>query len=86
MKVVNKNIEMIALFKEGEPRPIRLRITDEMGELQVYRIDQILSKGIKKVDNQNIWAFNCFIIVNGMKRLCEIRYILSETRWVLYKI
>lgn len=86
MKVINKTIEMIALFKDGEPRPIRLRINDEMGELKVYRIEQILSKGIKKVDNQNVWVFNCLIIINGMKRLCEIRYILSETKWVLYKM
>lgn len=87
MDIVNQDVEMISLFKsDGEPKPIRLRIADETGELQVYPIQKILSKGIKKIDKQNIWVFNCLIIINGMQRLCEIRYILSETKWVLYRI
>lgn len=87
MNVINKNIEMISVFTpEGEPKPIRFRVSNEMEELQVYKIEKIISKGMQVINKQSIWIFNCLIIMNGLQRLCEIRYILAETKWILYKI
>jgi hypothetical protein len=87
MKVINKSIEMIAMHnKDGEPRPIRFRVTDENSEEYVYPVKQILTKSKEKFEEHMVWRFNCFVEMNGFQRLCEIQYYLMETRWYLYKM
>lgn len=86
MKVINKPIAMICIFTDGEPKPIRFRITDENDEQQVYNIAHIVSKSKERDGKDIIWRFNCFVVMNGFQRLCQIRYNLSNTMWHLYKI
>jgi hypothetical protein len=88
MKVINKSIEMIAMHnKDGEPKPIRFRITDENSEEYVYPVKQVLTKVKEKCEGNLVWRFNCYVMMDGnIQRLVEIRYHIMETRWYLYKM
>jgi hypothetical protein len=86
MKLVNKPIEMIAEFKLDSIKPIRFRITDENGEQQVYNIEGYRLKETINRMNATIYNFECNIIINNQKRLCEVWYNRDTCRWTLYKI
>jgi hypothetical protein len=87
MKIINKSIDMINLFKaDGEPRPIRFRVTNDDGEEYVYPIKGIASKVKEKCEGHMVWRFNVYIEMDGFQRLCEIRFYIMDVKWYLHKI
>jgi len=86
MKVVNKPIEMIAHNKpDGSIRPLRFRLQEE-DELQVIKVDKIFASSIGEVDGNVTYIFSCMVAIHGINHMCEIRYDLMTTKWLLYKI
>ena len=86
MKIINKNIEMIATFtRDGDIKPIRFRIS-ENDELVVLKIDRVVKKEKEKICGENVFRFTCMLTVNNAERLCEIRYNTNSMIWTLWNI
>ncbi|OPJ63664.1 hypothetical protein [Clostridium chromiireducens] len=86
MKVVAKEIEMIAHFKDdGNINPIRFRI-EENKKLKVIKIAKIISTDIEKLCGNRIWVYKCTAVVDSVEKLFEIKYDIENCRWILWKI
>ena len=86
MKVVSKNIEMIAYFKEdGSIEPIRFRIEEENKHL-VIKIEKIIKVDLEKFCGNNMMVFTCSSIVNNLEKIFEIKYDIEKCKWILFKI
>lgn len=64
---------------DGSLIPIKMRIRDEDGELQEYKI-----QGYRVIDNKAMYCFECSIIVRNMKQ--SIKILSSDgVLWMLMK-
>jgi len=84
--MIGRSIEMIAHNKpNGSIRPLRFRFL-EADELQVVKIDKVFTSRIEKVDGRPTYVFNCMVAPHGVNHMCEIRYDLATTKWILNKM
>ena len=88
MNILNKPIEMVAVTdKTGKIKPIRFRTSDtDDSEQQVIKIERVLRIEEIKVGNDKARQFFCEVIINERNQPCEVVYILSTMKWILYKI
>ncbi len=87
MKIVARPIETIALFcGVAPPRPLRFRFSGEDGSWVVVRVEQILETRKDRTGGCDSYLYLCQSLVQGQRRRYEIKYLVAETRWVLYKI
>lgn len=86
MKVVCKDIEMIAYFKShGDIEPIRFRI-EEDDKFQVIKIDKILDRSLEKLCGNKMIVFRCSAFINNMEKILEVKYDIEKCRWILFKM
>lgn len=86
MKVVSKNIEMIAYFKkDGRIKPIRFRIEEE-NKCEVIKIGKIISTDLEKLCGNKMWVFTCSAVIGKVEKVFELKYDVERCSWVLYKI
>lgn len=86
MKVVSKNIEMIAYFKNnGVINPIRFRI-EEDSKCEVIRINKVIRTDIEKLCGNKMYVFTCSAVINNMDKIFELKYDIEKCNWILYKI
>ena len=87
MKIVSKEIKMIALFeKNGKTQPIRFKITDDSGEEQTIKVDKINTEIEAKRAGIATIIYCCQSEINGINRQYEIKYRINEHKWELYKM
>ncbi len=87
MKRMLKEIEMIAYFqRQGMPEPLRYRIADEEGALQVVHVDRILWKKEDKRAGNLMVTYACQSLFDGVERRYELRYEAGTFRWFLVKM
>ena len=85
MKIVSKNIEMIAYFKtDGTIRPLRFRI--EEVQCEVIKITKILRVETEKLCGNIMMVYTCSSCIDGMEKIFEIKYDVSRMKWILFKI
>lgn len=76
---------MIAHNKpDGSIRPLRFRMMEE-DEVQVVKVHKVFTSRVEKIDGKLTYVFNCMVASNGINQMCEIRYDLVSTKWLLYK-
>jgi len=86
MKVCTKSIKMIAYFEEdGKIIPIRFKI-EEDDKCQVVKIEKIISTDKEKLCGNIAYVFTCNVIINGIQKTCEIKYLVEECKWIIFKI
>ena len=87
MKKIQKNIDVIATFRVGEPpEPHRFRVTDRYDNVHVMKIGRILSIEKEKVLGDDIWTYKCQGMVGNQERIYVIQFNLCHGRWQLVKI
>ena len=86
MKVVAKNIEMIAYFKsDGMINPIRFRVEEE-NRMEVIKINKIISTDTEKLCGNKMIVFTCSAFINNTEKIFELKYDVEKCRWMLFKI
>ncbi|MFW2487812.1 hypothetical protein [Clostridium chromiireducens] len=86
MKVVSKEVEMIAYFKkDGRINPIRFRIEEE-NKVQVVKILKIISTDLEKLCGNKMWSFTCSAIIGEIEKIFELKYDIERCKWILFKI
>jgi hypothetical protein len=87
MKTLAKPIDVVAWFtKEGEPRPIRFRVTNEEDSVTVIKVDKILHTDREKLAGNPMLVFRCQGGVNGVEKVYELKYELLTCKWMLFKM
>ena len=87
MKVIAKEVDMIACFtRGGDIKPIRFKLIDEEECEKVIKINQVITKKLSKMAGMHTYIFNCFVLLNEIQMLCEIRYEIDTCKWMLFKI
>lgn len=82
MKIVEKSIEVIAIFdKNGNTKPWKFRILNEDGEYSAYFVKVIDSKK----DKDSI-IYSCESEIQGYKKRYELKFNIASCRWLLYKM
>ncbi|MBI9014368.1 MAG: hypothetical protein JEZ08_19170 [Clostridiales bacterium] len=96
MKIVVKNIEMIAEFYnyrdeynigQVKIRPRRFRVLlDDDNERKVINIDRILNIEEEGTKNDSRIVFHCKSLLNNLMTQYIIKYQKNNTKWILFKM
>jgi hypothetical protein len=87
MKILAKPIDTIVVFKEAKrPMPYRFRVTEGDGRVMDIIVDRIFSIDERKVAGIRSYIYRCQSIVNGVEKDYELKYILDDAKWQLYKM
>lgn len=95
MKIVSEPVDMIAKFsssgerhgREGEkPIPCKFRYTDIAGIPREVRIDKIICIDPGIFGGVRAYVYRCQSVIGNTEKVYELKYIIGECRWELYKI
>ncbi len=86
MKVINQEVELLCLFDEGVPSPIRLRLTNEEGQKQVVKIDKVIQRDFEKLAGNRMYVYTCQCEINDVLRTITLKYELDTCKWFIYKM
>lgn len=89
MKILAEPIDAIVTFRaEGgkNPRPYKFRFKDRDERYYEIKIEKIFNVEKWRITGRNSLVYKCSSTVNGVEKLYEIRYIIEECRWELYKM
>jgi len=87
MKLINKEIDMVVQHDtKGNLRPMRFRIHGDYGQLIVIGIDKIVSVEHVGENKNPVRAYMCKSIVEGIERIYELRFIVVNMKWILYRM
>lgn len=81
-----KDIEILATFKQEEyPVPLRFKVETENGPL-VLRVGEIICCRPEKKAGIPAYIYECCSVIGKRRRRYELKYIIQDARWFLYKI
>jgi hypothetical protein len=87
VKIVARPIDVIAVFKGGErPIPYKFRYTESDGRSSDVKIDRILVSDEQRVAGQRSFIYECQSEIDGCEKRYQLKYLIPEARWLLYKI
>jgi hypothetical protein len=87
VKILAEPIDAIVKFKGKEkPIPYKFRYSDAYGRLHEVKVDRILLCDEIKIAGIRAFVYRCQSLVNGVEKLYELKYIVSDCRWELYKM
>lgn len=82
MKVISKQIEMVAYFDiDGSIKPLKFRI-EESDTYKVIKIEKVISTQWE----DKILIFKCSSVIGDREMMFEIKYDTEKFTWVLWKI
>lgn len=93
MKIIAIPIDVVASFSRNKPPvPRKFRWNRDMagegtgGEGVTVPVDRILSVELRKTAGIPAYVYLCQSLLDGVERRYELKYIVPECRWELYKI
>jgi LPS sulfotransferase NodH len=86
MKVIAKDIECVAWFSKEGIKPIKFRYEDIEEKNIVIKVDKIISKIDEKLCGNLTYIFECQSLISNEIKQYQLKYFISECRWVLWKI
>ncbi|NTW72480.1 MAG: hypothetical protein HGA49_09595 [Eubacteriaceae bacterium] len=86
MKVVSREIEMIAWFKKTDmPVPVKFRIESE-SKNSTIKIDKVIQAVEEKLAGNRMYVYRCQSIIGDRERIYELKYEIGTCKWFLFKI
>lgn len=87
MKILAEPIDAIVKFKGTDrPMPYKFRYHDEAGKVHEVKVDQILLCDEIKLAGIRALVYRCQSFVDGEEKLYELKYLIQDCRWELYKM
>ena len=86
MKVVSKSLDMICHFNSDGVHPIKFRYSEDNGSEKVIKVDRVISKNMERLCGNNALIFDCQSYINGIERLYQLKFIIGECKWLLWKM
>ncbi|MBS4538229.1 hypothetical protein GOQ27_07125 [Clostridium sp. D2Q-11] len=86
MRVINKSVDMIAIFnKDGTIRPWKFKFDNGDEEIKI-KVDTLQFSDKIKHCGRIIHTYRCQSNINNTLRVYELHYIGDKMEWYLYKI
>ena len=87
MKILAEPIDALVLFKGNErPMPYRFKYVDQEGIKQEVKIDKILYTEESRMAGVRAFIYSCQSMIGDQEKRYELKYIVGEYRWELYKM
>ena len=87
MKIVSKPIDAIVVFRgKNKPQPYKFRYTESNGESREIVVEKILLSYEQKLAGIKTLVYECQSDIDDYERRYQLKYLISECRWELYKI
>jgi len=87
MKILAAPIEAAVWFKLKEkPQPVKFRFEDGDGVIREIKIDRVQQVEEIKTAGVKAFVYRCQSQMNGVEKIYELKYIVNECRWELYKM
>ncbi len=87
MKILAEPIDAVVKFTGKEkPIPFKFRYVDKGGRQFTVRVDKILMCEETRTAGVRTFIYRCQSIVAGAERLYELKYLVQDCRWELYKM
>ena len=87
MKRIQRDIDVLATFRVGEPpEPHRFRVKDRNEQVHVLKIGKILDITKEKFLGYDIWTYKCQGIIGRQERVYEMQFNVQKAQWQLVKI
>lgn len=86
MIMLNKEIEVIAIFNKDNIKPLKFRVQDEEENWNVYKIDKVLFRKKEVINKSTNIIIRCKGNIDGFMKEYELKFDIANTRWSLYCI
>jgi hypothetical protein len=87
MRILSEPIDALVVFKGREkPKPYKFRYFDQSSAAHEIKIDRILQIDHIKTAGIKALVYRCQSELNGRCILYELKYLVDECRWELYKM
>ncbi len=87
MKILAEPIEAAVWFKSKEkPHPVKFRYSNTDGLVRTINVDKIISIDEIKIAGIRAFVYRCQSEIAGTMKLYELKYLVSDCRWELYKM
>jgi hypothetical protein len=87
MKILAKPVEIVShTTANGEINPLRFRLKKEDESYSVLKIEKVLFKQSEKVAGVDAFVYRCQSKINGIDKLFEVKYLIRECKWILWKM
>lgn len=87
MKILAEPIDAAVWFKgQDKPHPVKFRYHDKEGILRRVSVDQVVSVEEVKTAGIKALVYRCQSQMDGCLKIYELKYLVNECRWELYKM
>ncbi|MGI6730816.1 MAG: hypothetical protein ACOX5F_02825 [Anaerovoracaceae bacterium] len=87
MKILAAPIETAVWFKLKEkPYPIKFRYSDREGLVHKVNVGKIISIDETKRAGIRAYIYRCQSEIDGIMKAYELKYLIDDCRWELYKM
>ena len=87
MKVVSRPVDAIVVFKgKNKPLPYKFRYTESDGQSREIMVDRIILIDEQKFAGSRSIVYDCQSAIDDYERRYQLKYIVNDCRWELYKI
>ncbi len=89
MKLMNTPIDVIARFRVNDPEipnPYKFRYKDEAGNSYDVKVDRIYHIKGHRFGGKRTFIYRCVSTIAGEERMYELKYLVDECKWLLYKM
>jgi len=87
MKILAEPIDALVMFRgKAVPQPYKFRYTERDGSIREIRIDKILETEEVKTAGIRALVYRCQSEISGVAILYELKYLIADCRWELYKM
>ncbi len=87
MKIVAKPIDVIATFSnQKKPVPYKFKFYQDSGERVEVLVEKIQCVEESKLAGIDALIYTCQSLFCGEEKIYQLKYIVGQYRWELYKI
>ncbi|MCQ2561071.1 MAG: hypothetical protein MJ186_03395 [Clostridia bacterium] len=87
MKIVAKPIDTIVVFKCGsKPLPYKFKYREKDETTREIYVGKILVSQEQRIAGQRAYVYDCQSEIEGIEKRYQLKYLISDCRWELYKI
>lgn len=87
MKIIAEPIDALVMFRgNGVPRPYKFRYEDENSLAHEIKIDKVIQVDQTKKAGIKALVYRCQSEIGNQLMVYELKYLIEECRWELYKM
>jgi hypothetical protein len=87
VRIVAKSVDAVAVFRgTNRPLPYKFRFREEDGTEKEVLVERIFLVEERRIAGIRTLLYDCQSAVDGVQRRYQLKYLIQDCRWELYKI